>query len=79
MADYSDMKLYKNDGATWLAAMNTATTTGKNENVRLRFSVKNTGGKAEDYNYRLQFSTLSAADCESEPTGNFADVPTETG
>jgi len=57
--------------ATWKAAEDTPVTgQARCENVRLRFSIKNTGGVATDYNYRLYVS-------ENETSG-FTEVPTAT-
>ena len=67
-------------GATWKLAEDTAVTDQqKDKNIRVRFSIKNTGGTA-DYNYRLQYATLEAAtSCEAVTSTNFSDVPTTTG
>ncbi|MEO0228250.1 MAG: hypothetical protein ABIL70_09410, partial [candidate division WOR-3 bacterium] len=63
----------------WKAAEDTAITNQvKNQNIRLRFSLKNAGGIAENYNYRLQVAQLTAANCNSQSTG-WSDVPTTTG
>jgi hypothetical protein len=71
---------YSNPSATWLAPEDTATSTAKNTNIRLRFSIKNTGGPAENYNFRLQFAELgSYPNCTSVPSTDFSDVPTTTG
>lgn len=67
--------------ATWKVAEDTNVTVQKrNENLRVRFSVQNTGGNASNYNYRLQVAAKGAAACcEDIASGNFADVTTVTG
>ena len=68
-------------GATWKAAEDTAVTNQEdNENVRLRFLVKNSGVPANNYHYRLQYAPLgNYTNCNLVPTTSFADVPTSTG
>lgn len=67
-------------GATWMANENIGITdVPKNTNLRLRFSVKNTGGE-EDINLRLQVAPKGAqSNCENVSSGNFSDVPTTVG
>ena len=67
-------------GATWLAAENVGITeVNINSNVRLRFSVKNTG-ETDALNFRLQVAPKGeSAGCTGVPTGNFSDVPTTVG
>jgi len=66
-------------GTGWLAAEDTATTTDKNINIRLRFSLKNTGTSTQDYHYRLQYAPLGGApNCTSVAETSFSDVPTST-
>ncbi|MFH1820411.1 MAG: hypothetical protein ABH805_00590 [Candidatus Nealsonbacteria bacterium] len=63
------------DMATWKASIDTAVTgQAKNENVRLRFNLENTGAVADSYNYRLQWATSTEATCELQTTG-WVDVP----
>jgi hypothetical protein len=51
----------------------------KNQNVRLRFSIKNTAAAAaSNYAYRLQVAQKTQATCEAQSTG-WSDVPTTTG
>ncbi|MBD3208149.1 MAG: DUF2341 domain-containing protein, partial [Candidatus Nealsonbacteria bacterium] len=68
--------------STWKANEDTAAS-GQNqeENIRVRFSVKNPGGSASDsYNYRLQVAELGDYDnCTSVPSLDFSDVPTSLG
>ena len=65
--------------ATWKASEDAPVTNqSKNENIRLRFSIKNTGGAAENYNYRLQVAEKTNATCEEQTTG-WSDVLTTTG
>jgi hypothetical protein len=67
-------------GATWKTAEDTLLnnqTVGSN--VRLRFTVANTGPQITSQEFRLQSALKGAsANCESVPSGNFTDVPTET-
>lgn len=52
----------------------------KSENVRLRFSIKNTGAAANSYQYRLEVAPKGgAATCEAVSLGNYTTVPTTTG
>lgn len=68
-------------GASWKSAEDTALTNQLPlENVRVRFSVKNSGGSPTTKNYRLQVASKGASpNCESVPTGNYTDVPTTSG
>jgi len=77
-ANHYRVLVFNLQSATWLAPENTATSTAKLTNLRLRFSVKNTGGPATNYHYRLQSATSTlgeAGDCESVATSSFSDVP----
>lgn len=69
------------DGATWRFAEDTAATgILPNQNLRLRFSVQNTGTGVTNQYYRLQYAPkASFLNCESVPTVNYNDVPTQTG
>ena len=64
----------------WLAAENVGVTgVAKNSNIRLRFSVNNTGDSG-GVNLRLQMAPLGGAgSCEAVARGNFVDVPTTAG
>ena len=66
-----------NSGATWKAAEDTALSGQQtNENVRLRFSIQNTGGPLTNQLYGLQYAPKGASlNCESVPHVNFAAVP----
>ncbi|MBW7992774.1 MAG: DUF2341 domain-containing protein, partial [Planctomycetes bacterium] len=77
---------YTGGGVTWKQAENEATWKqtedtshagqSKNENVRLRFSIKNTLGFAP-IPYRLQVAAKGGAgSCEAVATGDFTNVPT---
>ncbi|MBP9668907.1 MAG: DUF2341 domain-containing protein [Candidatus Pacebacteria bacterium] len=68
-------------GATWKAAEDTALSAQSiGENVRLRFSVQNTGAAIFSQNFRLQYAAKgSALNCESVPYVNYNDVPTTSG
>lgn len=69
-----------NNGATWRHAEDT-TATGvlPNENIRLRFSLQNTGTAVTNHLYRLQYAPKGGAtNCESVEAVNYNDVPTET-
>jgi hypothetical protein len=49
-------------------------------NVRVRFSVQNTGAPISNKHFRLQVAPLgSSLSCESVPHVNFTDVPTNAG
>jgi hypothetical protein len=67
-------------GATWKAAENTVPgNQPKDQNVRLRLSIKNSGTPLTDQNFRLQYASKgAAANCESVSGGNYVDVPTNT-
>jgi hypothetical protein len=63
-------------GATWKAAENTAVNDqDPGENVRVRFTVNNTGPLITDQNFRLQISPKTGyAQCESVPSSSFGDM-----
>lgn len=62
-------------GATW-DVEDTASTTSKLINKRLRLQVKNDGNAALNYKYRLQVAAKgAAASCEAVSGGSFSDVP----
>ncbi len=65
-------------GATFAAAEDTNLTNASiGSNLRLRFSVQNTGASFASKNYRLQVAPLGASlNCESVPHVNYSDVPT---
>jgi hypothetical protein len=68
-------------GATWKVAEDTILT-GQlpNTNVRLRFSVQNTGSNQTNQQYRLQIAEKGGSlSCEAVPYVNYSDVPTTTG
>jgi hypothetical protein len=67
-----------NGGATWLAAEDDAVSgIEPGENIRVRFSVQNTGVQITGQNFRLQYASKGAAlNCESVPYVNYNDVPT---
>lgn len=69
------------DGATWAAAEDTTLTglyTG--QNVRLRFSIQNTGSQITGQLFGLQVAAKGAAlSCEAVSHGSFSDVPTTSG
>jgi hypothetical protein len=69
-----------NAGATWKAAENaTLIDQLMGQNVRLRFSVRNTGSNLTNEHFRLQVANKSTApNCESVATENYSDVPTVT-
>jgi hypothetical protein len=68
-------------GASWLAAEDTAVsgvTTG--QNVRLRFTIQNSGSPIVGEQYKLQIASKGAAlNCESVAHNTFSDVPTTSG
>jgi len=74
---YGEARIGEVYGASWMAAEDTATSTDLNTNIRLRFSIENTGVAAENYNYRLQLAQKTATTCEEQTTG-WSDVPTTT-
>jgi len=60
--------------ATWKAAEDTPiTNVNKNENIRLRFLVANTGSEATNYDYLLEYAPKVGAIC-----GSFIAVPVAT-
>ena len=63
-------------GASWLALENTYLPSyPQNQNVRLRFSVRNSSLATLDLNLRLQVAAkLASPNCESVPTGNYSDI-----
>ena len=68
-------------GASWATAEDT-NLGGLNEgtNIRVRFSIQNTGATLTNRNFRLQVAPLgSSLNCESVPHVNYSDVPTTTG
>jgi cytoskeletal protein CcmA (bactofilin family) len=71
--------LYKSSPiATWMASQDTATSTYKNTNTRLRFSIENSGhGIAPNYYYRIEYSEKTATSCENQTSG-WSGVPTTT-
>jgi len=67
-------------GATWLAAEDTPANVSKDANIRVRFTVDNTGMTVSNYNYRLQAADkASSPSCEAVATSSFFDVSTTTG
>lgn len=68
-------------GATWKFAEDTrATAQHPNENIRLRFSIQNTGAELYSQLFRLQVASKGTSlNCESVPQVNYNDVPTTTG
>ncbi|MCX7779086.1 MAG: DUF2341 domain-containing protein [Patescibacteria group bacterium] len=74
---WAEVKYYP--GATYKADEDTPVTNQvKNKNVRLRFSLKNTGSApAVNYQYRLQVAPKgTASSCLEVPPENYTDVPT---
>jgi hypothetical protein len=71
----------QDSGATWKAAENTPLTNQlPDQNVRLRFTVRNSGAPLTGQNYRLQVASKTGyANCESVPSelsgGSYSDVP----
>lgn len=70
----------QNAGATWKVAEDTPLTGQQlGENVRLRFSVLNTGTALSSQNFRLQVASKTGyGSCEAVPYGSYTNVPTET-
>jgi hypothetical protein len=70
-----------NSGATWKVAEDTLLSgqeTG--ENVRLRFSIQNTGATLNNQLYGLEYASKTGAlNCESVPYENYSLVPTTSG
>lgn len=68
-------------GASWLAAEDTSLSNiSAGDQLRLRFSVHNTGSTLSGAQLRLQVAPLGAsASCEAVPHVNFSDVPTTSG
>lgn len=67
-----------NSGTSWKTAEDTAITgQAKNENLRVRFTMKNSGGTAQNYQFRLQVAQKTESTCEAQTTG-WSDVPTTT-
>ena len=58
-----------------LASENTAGIIATNTNVRVRFSIKNTGG-SESYSYRLEYTTAPGGVCSNTSWTTVPDVPT---
>lgn len=71
----------QDSGATWKVAENTTLQNQpQGTNVRLRLTVKNSGTPLTNENFRLQVASKGAsANCESVATGNYTDVPTNSG
>ena len=68
-------------GATWRTDEGEALSgASEGENLRLRFSIQNTGAAIYNQLFRLQYASKGGAlNCESVPYVNYSDVPTETG
>jgi lipopolysaccharide export system protein LptA len=66
----------QNSGASWKAVEDTLHNNQlPNQNVRLRFTVKNSGTPISDQNFRLQVANKSIApNCESVASANYSDV-----
>lgn len=64
-------------GASWRATEDTYTSIADVEqNLRLRFSVQNSGSDIDDATYRLQVAPKGASlSCEAVTYGSYADVP----
>lgn len=67
-------------GASWLSSENSYLVNyPQDQNVRVRFSVRNSSLATLNEELRLQVAAkLSSPNCESVPNGNFVDVPTAT-
>jgi len=78
---YSLFTKQADSGASWAATENTYLPNyAQNQNVRLRFSVRNSSLAPLSENFRLQYAAkLASPNCESVPTGNYSDVPTTSG
>src|SRR6185503_15111431 len=65
-------------GATWKAAEDTAVTgIEPNQNIRLRFSIQNTGSPLTNALYQLQSAPMgSSLNCEAVLPQDFSNVPT---
>lgn len=68
-------------GASWLAAEDTAVTgVSTGENLRLRFTIQNSGAPIVAEQYKLQIAQKGAAlNCESVAHNTYSDVPATTG
>ncbi|MFA6566032.1 MAG: DUF2341 domain-containing protein, partial [Candidatus Paceibacterota bacterium] len=68
-------------GASWLAAEDTALSNQTpGENLRLRFTVANTGTPLTNQTYALEIASKSSyPNCASVPAVDYSEVPTETG
>jgi hypothetical protein len=68
-------------GASWRAAEDTTLSNlAVGENVRLRFSIYNSGLEVTNQNFRLQSALMDGyANCLAVPQGNFSDAATQTG
>lgn len=67
-------------GASWRAAEDTYIGNVElYDNLRLRFSIENTGDELLNQQFRLQYAEKgAAASCAAVPFDNFSDVPTAT-
>jgi Domain of unknown function (DUF2341) len=65
------------NGATWRGAEDTAISDAEEgQNLRLRFSVQNTGAPLTNQTYMLEYAAKGVAlNCESVAYGNYAEVP----
>ncbi len=68
-------------GASWYAAEDTAVSgVSAGTNLRLRFTVQNTGSPLSSEEFALQYAAKgSALSCEAVSVGNFTNVPTTSG
>ena len=65
-------------GATWRVAEDVSTNISKDTNIRVRFSIENSG-TLTNYNYRLQVAEKGGSvSCEAVADGSFSDVTTST-
>lgn len=70
-----------NSGASWKTAENVPLTAQpKDQNVRVRFTVKNSGTNITNQNFRLQVAAKGTSpNCEAVQAANYQDVPTASG
>ena len=62
--------------ATWKRPEDNADSgQARSENIRLRFSIKNTGGTASNYQFGLQVAPKGGGDCSSVASSSYETVP----
>ena len=61
--------------ANWKEGQDQPTTMKKSQNIRLRFSIKNTGGDGSGYQFGLQIAPRNGSSCDAVASTSYTPVP----